>query len=84
MPNISRIKTELQCKGVRVPEDLVTGMEAKYNTAPDMRRGRMIFYLQPPGNINRLIPVFVLNSKYTEDTPFHLGKTGETYENLAR
>jgi radical SAM protein (TIGR04043 family) len=82
MPNINlaKIKTVLQSSGVRVPLDLVDELEKHYNTAPDMRRGRMIFYLQPPDNSKRLIPVFVLNGKYSENTPFHLVKTGNRYE----
>jgi radical SAM protein (TIGR04043 family) len=78
--NIARIKTDLQSNGVRVPVELLEEMEGRYNTAPDMRRGRMIFYLQPPDNSNRLIPVFVLNGKYTENTPYHLVKSGDNYE----
>jgi radical SAM protein (TIGR04043 family) len=78
--NIARIKTNLQSTGVRVPAELVGELEQRYNTAPDMRRGRMIFYLVPPEKSNRLIPVFVLNGKYSENTPYHLVKAGERYE----
>jgi radical SAM protein (TIGR04043 family) len=78
--NIAAIKTRLQSTGVKVPPDLLDELEGKYNTAPDMRRGRMIFYLQPPDHSNRLVPVFVLNGKYTEATPFHLVKTVGKYE----
>ena len=78
--NISRIKTELQSNGVIVPDELLAELEKDYNTAPDMRRGRMLFYLQPPDNSNRLIPVFVLNGKYSNNTPYHLVKTGSHYE----
>ena len=65
---------------MRVPPELLERLEGRYNTAPDMRRGRMIFYLQPPGDANRLIPVFVLNGKYTDNTPFHLMKIDDKYE----
>jgi radical SAM protein (TIGR04043 family) len=80
MSNIAQIKTILQSNGVKVPLELLEELEGKYNTAPDMRKGRMIFYLQPPENANRLIPVFVLNGKYTENTPFHLVKADGRYE----
>jgi radical SAM protein (TIGR04043 family) len=40
----------------------------------------MIFYLQPPENKNRLIPVFVLNGKYSDATPYHLVKANDHYE----
>jgi hypothetical protein len=43
----SQKETELQSNGVKVPLDLLDELEAKYNTAPGMRDGRMIIYLNP-------------------------------------
>ncbi len=80
MSSIARIKTELHSKGVRVPSELLDELEAKYNTAPDMRSGRMILYLNPPKSKNRLIPVFILNGKFAEKTPYHLEKVNSHYE----
>ena len=77
---ISRTKAELQSGGVRIPVELLDEFDAKYNSAPDMRKGRCIFYLKPPDGSDRLIPVFVLNGKATENTPFHLVKSNSHFE----
>ena len=80
MLGLARTKTELQSSGVRVPEELLEELEAKYNTAPDMRAGRMILYLTPPDNLKRLVPVFILNGKFADKTPYHVKKVNSHYE----
>jgi hypothetical protein len=73
-PSVTRIKAELQEKGLRVPPELVKNLEAHYN-APAVSTGRMVVCLDSPAGRGELIPVFIVNGKRGEFSPFELAET---------
>ena len=74
--NVARIKAEFQEKGVRVPPELIAELESKYN-APAISTGRMVLCLESPAGNGELIPVFIVNGKRVEYSPYHLIKNPE-------
>lgn len=77
--NISKKKAKLQAKGVRIPQELISELEAKYN-APSVKTGRLVFCLESPGGNSNLIPVFIVNGKRVSKSQFHMVKNGANYE----
>jgi len=75
------IKAGLQSKGIRVPLELIDELETKWN-APSVRSGRLVLCLKSPENDQELIPVFIVNGKRSEESPYHLVKNGEHFEIL--
>ena len=71
--SVTRIKAEFQEKGVRVPAGLVAELESDYN-APAISTGRMVLCLRSPGGNGELIPVFIVNGKRADRSPYHLQK----------
>lgn len=69
---LGRIKTELQAKGVRIPEELFDELETEWN-APAVRNGRMVFCLESPDD-GKLTTILIINGKFAEKSPFHMVK----------
>jgi radical SAM protein (TIGR04043 family) len=76
---VSIKKIKLQEKGVRIPPDLISELEAKYN-APSVKTGRLVFCLESSENNGNLIPVFIVNGKRVARSPFHMVNSGSNYE----
>ena len=74
--SVVRKKAELQSRGVRIPPELISELETKYN-APAIRTGRMVLCLESPEKNGELIPAFIVNGKRAETSPLHLVKNGD-------
>ncbi len=70
---VARKKAELQSQGIRIPPELLPELEARYN-APAIKTGRMVLCLESPARDRELIPVFIVNGKRADTSPFHLVK----------
>jgi radical SAM protein (TIGR04043 family) len=68
--SITRKKAELQSRGVKIPPELISELETRYN-APAVRTGRMVLCLQ---NNGELLPAFIVNGKRVLNSPLHLVK----------
>jgi radical SAM protein (TIGR04043 family) len=80
MPDkISRKKAKIQAKGIQIPQDLIIELETKFN-APSIRTGRLVLCLDSSERTGELIPVFIVNGKYTSKSPFHMIKNNSKYE----
>jgi radical SAM protein (TIGR04043 family) len=77
--SLARKKAELQSRGVRIPPELLSELETKYN-APAIRTGRMVLCLDSPRMNGELIPAFIVNGKRASMSPLHLVKNGDGYE----
>jgi radical SAM protein (TIGR04043 family) len=78
--SVARIKAEFQEKGVRVSAGLVAELESNYN-APAISTGRMVLCLEAPLGNGELIPVFIVNGKRADRSPYHLEKNSSgTFE----
>ena len=73
--SVARKKAELQAKGVKIPPELISELETKYN-APAIRTGRMVLCLESPENNGELIPAFIVNGKRAAVSPLHMVKNG--------
>lgn len=71
-------KIELQTKGIKIPQELINELEAKWN-APAIRRGRFVICLESPDD-NKLTTVLIINGKFASKSPFHMVKNGSHYE----
>ena len=69
---LGRKKTELQAKGVKIPEELFDELENEWN-APAVRNGRFVFCLESPDD-GTLTTVLIINGKFVEKSPFHMVK----------
>ena len=69
---LGRKKTELQAKGVKIPEELFDELEKEWN-APAVRNGRFVFCLESPDD-GTLTTVLIINGKFVEKSPFHMVK----------
>lgn len=69
---LGRKKTELQTKGVRVPEELMDEMEKNWN-APAIKRGRFVVLLEIPETM-MYTTVLIINGTFTKKSPFHIVK----------
>lgn len=76
---VSRKKAQFQAQGIRIPQELVTELETKYN-APSVRTGRLVFCLEASENNKSLVPVFIVNGKHVSKSPFHMVKNDSSYE----
>lgn len=74
--SITRIKAELQEKGVRIPPEMIQELESKYNV-PAVNTGRMVLCLESPDGNNEMLPVFIINGKRGADSPYHLVKNSQ-------
>jgi radical SAM protein (TIGR04043 family) len=74
-PSITRIKAELQEKGLRIAPEMVARLEAHYN-APAVSTGRIVVCLDSPAGDGELLPVFIVNGKRGASSPYHLAETG--------
>jgi radical SAM protein (TIGR04043 family) len=79
LDTLSRKKARLQDKGLKIPPELLSELEAKYN-APSVKTGRLVFCLRSPEDNGNLIPVFIVNGKRVSKSPFHMVKSGSNYE----
>ena len=75
---LGRKKIELQTKGIRVPSELIDELEANWN-APAIRRGRFVICLESPDD-HKLTTVLIINGKFATSSPFHMVKSGSSYE----
>jgi radical SAM protein (TIGR04043 family) len=71
--SVTRRKVELQEKGLRLPAGLVAELESNYN-APAISTGRIVLCLESPLGNGELIPVFIVNGKRGDRSPYHLEK----------
>lgn len=69
--SVTRIKAELQEKGLRIAPELAAELEKHYN-APAVSTGRLVVCLTSPEDKNELLPVFIVNGKRGEKSPFEL------------
>ena len=69
---LGRKKTELQAKGVKIPEELFDELEKGWN-APAIRRGRFVFLLEDPVT-GLFTTCLIINGKFSKDSPFHMVK----------
>jgi radical SAM protein (TIGR04043 family) len=69
--SVTRIKAELQEKGLRIAPELVARLEAHYN-APAVSTGRIVVCLDSPAGNGELIPVFIVNGKRGAASPYQL------------
>jgi len=76
---LGRKRLELQGRGVRIPEELLNGLETKWN-APHVKNGRIVLGLEDPDNNGKFTTVLVVNGKFTEKSPYHMVKNGSGYE----
>ena len=76
--SIARRKAEFQEKGVRVPLELMGELKARFN-APAISTGRLVLCLKSPQADGELIPVFIVNGKRGDHSPYHLIKSS-TYK----
>jgi radical SAM protein (TIGR04043 family) len=72
--SITRIKAELQEKGLRIPPELAARLEKHYN-APAVSTGRLVVCLESPKGDGELIPIFIVNGKRGATSPFELIET---------
>lgn len=75
LDSVVRKKAELQARGVKIPRELISELETKYNT-PAIRTGRMVLCLESPEKNGELIPAFIINGKRAEASPLHMVKNG--------
>ncbi len=75
LDSVARKKAELQARGVKIPPELISELETKYN-APAIRTGRMVLCLESPVNNGELIPAFIVNGKRAEASPLHMVRNG--------
>jgi len=75
--SVSRIKAELQEKGLIIPPELAGELEADYN-APAVSTGRMVVCLASPAG--ELVPAFIVNGSRGAASPYHLVKTEAGFE----
>ena len=71
VPSVTRIKAELQEKGLRIPPELVARLEERYN-APAVSTGRVVVCLDSPAGNGELLPVFIVNGKRGATSPYEL------------
>ncbi len=71
---VSRIKAELQEKGLQISPDLAARLEQKYN-APAVSTGRLVVCLPSPEGNGEVIPVFIVNGTRGADSPYQLAET---------
>ncbi len=76
LDTVARVKASLQANGVRIPPELVSDMENRYN-APAVRTGRLVVCLESPEGNGELIPAFIINGKHAADSPFHMVRNGQ-------
>lgn len=76
---VSIKKAKLQAKGIRIPQEMVSELEAQYN-APAVKTGRLVFCLKASDDNQSLVPVFIVNGKHVSYSPFHMVKNGSGYE----
>lgn len=69
---LGKKKTELQAKGVRIPEELFGELEKEWN-APAVKNGRIVMCLESPDD-GTLTTVLIINGKFVEKSPFHMVK----------
>ena len=69
--SITRIKAELQEKGLRIAPELVARLESHYN-APAVSTGRIVVCLDSPAGNGELLPVFIVNGKRGAASPYQL------------
>ncbi|MFC1941694.1 radical SAM protein [Chloroflexota bacterium] len=69
--SLVRRKAELQSRGIRIPQELISDLEIKYN-APAIRTGRMVLCLESPEINGGLIPAFIVNGKRAAVSPLHM------------
>lgn len=74
--SVARIKAEFQEKGIRIPPELIPELESCYN-APAISTGRFVLCLESPDGKGELIPVFIVNGKRAEASPFSLKKKND-------
>jgi radical SAM protein (TIGR04043 family) len=74
--SVTRIKTELQEKGLRISPELVPELEARFN-APAVSTGRIVVCLDSPAGNGEIIPVFIVNGKRGADSPYSLKQLGD-------
>lgn len=72
--SVTRVKAELQEKGLRLPPELAGELAARYN-APAVSTGRLVLCLESPAGNGDLVPVFIVNGKRGETSPYHLVKS---------
>ncbi len=70
---LGRKKTELQTKGVRIPEELMDDIQRDWN-APAIKRGRFVILLEVPETL-MYTTVLIINGTFTKRSPFHMVKT---------
>ena len=75
LDSVVRKKAELQARGVKIPQELIGELEARYN-APAIRTGRMVLCLESPEKNGELIPAFIVNGKRASVSPLHMVKNG--------
>ena len=73
--SVARKKAELQSRCVQIPPELISEMETRYN-APAIKNRRFVFCLESPARDGELIPVFIVNGKRGEISPFHIVRNG--------
>jgi radical SAM protein (TIGR04043 family) len=72
--SVARIKAELQEKGLKIPPELAAKLGEKYN-APAISTGRFVLCLESPAGNGELIPVFIVNGKRGDISPFELAES---------
>jgi radical SAM protein (TIGR04043 family) len=78
--SVVRKKAELQSRGIRIPGELVSELEANFN-ASAVRTGRIVLCLESPAGNGDLMPVFIVNGKRGQNSPLHLVKNdGKGFE----
>jgi radical SAM protein (TIGR04043 family) len=75
LDSLVRKKAELQSRGVKIPTELISELETRYN-APAIRTGRMVVCLQSPEKNGELIPVFIVNGKRAAVSPLYMVRNG--------
>lgn len=75
LDSVVKKKAELQSNGVRIPSELISELETKYN-APAIRSGRVVLCLESPEKDGELIPAFIINGKRVLKSPLHMVKDG--------
>lgn len=79
LDTLARKKAQFQARGVRIPQELISELETKWN-APAVRTGRVVLCLEPPEKSGELVPVFIVNGKRTSKSPFHLVQNDSRFE----
>ena len=75
LDSVARKKAEFQAKGVKIPPELISELETKYN-APAIRTGRMVLCLESPEKNGELIPAFIVNGKRASVSPLYMVRNG--------